>query len=336
MAFNSLREPASLNRTNRLRHMLRKRSASVPSDEALCLFNLAGMDLSVVGSMSGEGQLRMKAFWDRIEEIPSGFLFSKSPKKLESAGHRWAPSSFMGKPYPAADWSGDGFISQTLMGIPTKKGFVCRLSAFVLEFDVSKIAVYGSQKGFFFRSGTCWYDAYMHEPWHQKPCSPPDTGKQKMVLLLMQPIWEKLYKRKTEGTNWNLTTRALLAFIVNGAEAQADYEKENAIHIKCWQHFLVRFDPADQPVNNIAWDAVTALSPETIRPESLPHTATSLASQLVESDWVFKRQCDVWAAGTDYANGEARLSARILQLALPMDEFAGEADTLREQLWCAD
>ncbi|MCJ1332604.1 hypothetical protein MMC10_009297 [Thelotrema lepadinum] len=335
-SFEDLQGPETFNKINHLRYMLEKRSVSVSSDEGLCLFNLAEMDLGVVTAIVGNGELRMKAFWELIDDIPAGLLFSKYPKKLESAGFRWAPSSFMGKLEHLTDWSGDGSISQNLRGISTPHGFLCHLPAFVLELEVSRIPIYEYKTAFFFRNATGWYEASMYEPWHQTPCIAPGPGKQKVALLLMEPLWEKRSNKDTGGANWNLSTRALLAFIIDHVEEAASGKNPGAHYIKCWQHFMVKFDPIDQPINNAAWNGISTLTADAHRSESLADTAGSLAAQLTESDLLLKKQCDTWAAGTNYANGEARLRARILELATPTDDFAGEAEILKEQLWCAD
>ena len=311
---------------SRLRMMLASRSVSVPSDEALCLFALAGLDLSVAAAIPGNVELRMKTFWNCIGDVPVGILFSKYPKKLETLGYRWAPSSFMGSLEHARDWDGGGFISNDLKGSPSANGLICHRSGFILELDVSKIPVYKYSTGFFFKHESGWYRASEGETWHRITYE-PQSGMQKIVLLLMKPIWEEFAAQSTEPTEWDIFTPAILAFIAKEAD-DADI-----IQVKCWRHFSVKIDPVEQAINNAAWDAVGDC---TDKAALIAGGAASLAARLLKNNPDLINQCDQWAAGTSYASGVDRLAARIVELATPTDDFAGEAELVMDQCWCVD
>jgi Heterokaryon incompatibility protein (HET) len=83
------------------------RSSTYPSDEAICLANLLGMDeqdVLKITSTEGDEKLsasakRMVEFLNLLEEdmrlgIPSGIIFLPAPK-LQVEGYSWAPASWM-------------------------------------------------------------------------------------------------------------------------------------------------------------------------------------------------------------------------------------------------
>ncbi|KAG7103635.1 hypothetical protein HYQ44_017723 [Verticillium longisporum] len=80
-----------------LRQVLAGRRTSRSEDEALCISTLLNLAPDVADKIiCSAGEARMAAIWDHLPTIPVGIAFSKSTKKLNISGFRWAPSTFMG------------------------------------------------------------------------------------------------------------------------------------------------------------------------------------------------------------------------------------------------
>lgn len=75
------------------RYMLQTRTTSSESDQALCLASMMGLDVAKIAQVDSED--RMQGFWSLVQSLPVGILFSKSTKKLNAEGLRWAPASFL-------------------------------------------------------------------------------------------------------------------------------------------------------------------------------------------------------------------------------------------------
>jgi len=75
------------------------RSVTEPSDEALCVSTILGLDRGNAASVArAPPEQRMKILWDHWSKsthgIPGRIIFSDSPK-LSDAGYRWAPSTLL-------------------------------------------------------------------------------------------------------------------------------------------------------------------------------------------------------------------------------------------------
>ena len=86
--FQDVNFESTLDLITNLRSILRTRSVSVKSDEALCLFTLSNMDLNLVSATPPALESRMTLFWQQLSRVPAGLVFSKSTSKLESTGFR--------------------------------------------------------------------------------------------------------------------------------------------------------------------------------------------------------------------------------------------------------
>ena len=75
------------------RSVLKTKSTTRNSDQALCLASLMNLDMQKITEAKPEE--RMKVFWSLVERFPIGILFSKSKNKLNFEGYRWAPASFL-------------------------------------------------------------------------------------------------------------------------------------------------------------------------------------------------------------------------------------------------
>lgn len=73
-------------------HALRTRSATVRSDERLCLATLLGLSLDNVVKASPE--IRMEKFWSIQPSLGKNLILWEGPR-LKTPGFRWAPASFL-------------------------------------------------------------------------------------------------------------------------------------------------------------------------------------------------------------------------------------------------
>lgn len=76
-------------------HALSHRTTSVPSDEAICLSTLLGLDMRAI--VETKPEQRMEKFWTMIPKIPWSILQDGGPK-LDVPGLRWAPKSLLFTP----------------------------------------------------------------------------------------------------------------------------------------------------------------------------------------------------------------------------------------------
>ena len=91
---------------------LRHRSASVVTDEPLCLSCLVGLDMDLI--LSAEPEERMAAFWSIFPEIPRVLLFWQQ-ETLQQPGFRWAPKSFLGVEASASNEAGEIDVPRTTL-----------------------------------------------------------------------------------------------------------------------------------------------------------------------------------------------------------------------------
>ncbi|KAL8840538.1 MAG: hypothetical protein Q9170_001291 [Blastenia crenularia] len=160
---------ASLSSTS---HALTSRSVSVPTDEALCLFTLMGMDLTQVTAVPPAD--RMAVFWRAFQRVPRGLLFSRAPSKMSEPGLHWAPSSFMGF-QSDKEWNGPQDLSSpkeddphavptsaglqiALPGLILHKDLIARMRQFDFTWNVDLIVQDGNSKSYAMR---------LEEPWRQ-------------------------------------------------------------------------------------------------------------------------------------------------------------------------
>jgi hypothetical protein len=113
------------------RYALSMRSASVGTDEALCLSCLMGLDMENFTNIPPSD--RMKVFWSLMLRAPVGLVFSKAPKKLAHPGFHWAPSTFLGL-LPDGHWAGpERYIDDGSEAIITQSGLLLRLPGYTLH-----------------------------------------------------------------------------------------------------------------------------------------------------------------------------------------------------------
>jgi hypothetical protein len=79
-------------RLSALQRMLPFRATSKPSDEAICLGHLFGLDVTSI--VKAPDAMRMEAFWSALPEIPADVIFWIGPR-LQTKPYRWAPSTFL-------------------------------------------------------------------------------------------------------------------------------------------------------------------------------------------------------------------------------------------------
>lgn len=77
-----------------VRLALCSRSTSDLDDEALCIATIMGIPLDPI--VKAPKHERMPVLWSTMPGIPLGLVFSKTSRKLDRKGLRWAPASLMG------------------------------------------------------------------------------------------------------------------------------------------------------------------------------------------------------------------------------------------------
>jgi hypothetical protein len=186
-----------------LREAMRFRSVSVPADEALCLFCMAGLDMAIITPVEPSPEARMRVFWSQMQAVPSGLLLSKCPQKLRAPGFRWAPLKFMGVLPRGDTWGGSGDLAQDSVGRPTPRGLLVPFPGYTCEVTWEKVEGPG---GFLFCNGGIWFQVIPCEPWHaESPYQPPD-GLQHMAVILSESLHDRAMRcgsLVSGGCVWN-------------------------------------------------------------------------------------------------------------------------------------
>ena len=314
----------------RVRSMLQSRAVSVPSDEALCLFSLAGLDMNRVSSISPSETLRMTAFWQQMTDIPSGLVFSRYPRKLDVAGYRWAPMSFLGT-LERRSWAGPARVEQDLTAVPTPQGLLVRMPGYTCTLDLNSLP---SFEFLTFRSEGNLYDVYFRLPWHQALDPKAYRGRQVVAILLANPIHDLVRHdpRSTRHDRWAISSRGVLG-VLTGDDGPIK-------RVRCWRHVSVTAqDQAEQLVNDTIAEAVFSDSWSNDGDDthkSVADRAASLA-KLLDRDAVFADAGAKWTLGSSYATPQARVTARIVELAQPTNNYAGHAVRVKDdQQWCVN
>ncbi|KAL9601180.1 MAG: hypothetical protein Q9219_002680 [cf. Caloplaca sp. 3 TL-2023] len=166
---------------------LASRSVSVPTDEALCLFTLMGMDLTQVTSVPLAR--RMEVFWRTFDRVPQSILFSKAPNKMPVTGLHWAPSSCLGF-QSDKEWLGpqtlnspredqlhavlrDDGLLVTFPGVILHQGLVKRMKVFDFTWKYDLLVQDGHG---------VWYAMRLEEPWRSE--SAIMDGSQPLAVIL--------------------------------------------------------------------------------------------------------------------------------------------------------
>jgi hypothetical protein len=76
--------------------ILGSRSTTKPSDEAVCLATLIGLDPQTIMDVEADHQVRMKALFTSIERVPISLLFGRT-SRLQEDGYRWIPTTLLWK-----------------------------------------------------------------------------------------------------------------------------------------------------------------------------------------------------------------------------------------------
>ncbi|KAL9023447.1 MAG: hypothetical protein Q9196_007195 [Gyalolechia fulgens] len=246
-------------------HSLRTRSASVPTDEALCLFNLMHMDLTRITMVAPTK--RMEVFWRTVEKVPKSLMFSKA-SKLSNKGIHWAPSSFMGF-QSAEDWLGPQELSSPGENDPhamvKKAGLQLALPALILHQDlVGRTKQFDYTLDFPLRvqdADGLWYLMRVDEPWRQGS-DDLNTTKQLAVILARE--------LKTNHSNpQNPYTAFLFQDATVGLIVSIDGIEDDIIQATAHNHVVVdllgkghqeRFSAANTCVQKVGLEQSTLLS----------------------------------------------------------------------------
>lgn len=91
-------EPKHMRDFASLCYSLSARSTSEPTDEAICICSLMGLDLKPILDISVDepscASLRMRAMWKQWSALPQAMIFDHAPR-LPYKGYRWAHSTFI-------------------------------------------------------------------------------------------------------------------------------------------------------------------------------------------------------------------------------------------------
>ena len=168
---------------------LQSRSVSIPTDEALCLFTLMGLDIAKVTAVPPLE--RMNVFWRTFNSVPASLFFSKAPRKLLEPGLHWAPSSLMQRE-SAWSWLGPPelnlFAEDDVHAVPTNEGLLARhpgllFRANIAERDrtiLTKDSVFLLQ----IKNGP-WLRVFLEEPWNLG-CAAADTSLGIAIILAVR------------------------------------------------------------------------------------------------------------------------------------------------------
>ncbi|KAI4100351.1 MAG: hypothetical protein LQ339_005524 [Xanthoria mediterranea] len=148
---------------------LQSRSVSIPTDEALCVSTLMGLDIAKVTAVPP--LQRMNVFWRSFNSVSASFFFSRAPRKLLKPGLHWAPSSFM-QCEDSSSWLGPPRLSEPtkdfIHAVPT---LLAPLPGLLFRVNIAdrierKILTKGSVFILQDENGS-WLRVYQEEPWNQ-------------------------------------------------------------------------------------------------------------------------------------------------------------------------
>jgi hypothetical protein len=128
---------------------LRFRTASVSTDEPLCLSTLTGVDLKEIIKEKKED--RMRRFWELMPQLSTALLYWDGPR-LKDAGYRWAPASLLCASPEAFLASSPKQIREAKEASRTDNGLILTSPGIRLGKWTAAI-----RKGFSFKYDDSWY-----------------------------------------------------------------------------------------------------------------------------------------------------------------------------------
>ena len=312
----------------KLRYMLCSRSVSVPADEALCLFCLAGLEMEKITSVPASAPVRMGVFWRQMQAVQSGLLFSKSSPKLDEPGLRWAPLSLMGV-LPRYHWAGDAASEDNSDGIPTERGLQASLPGFICYINWHDLCDDGR---FLFRSAGDWFILYVDEPWHQAPAYVDPKGRQRIAVILMKSLQGLASRNEpcaSEEPKWAVWSGGIVGLLTQ--------DDSDIKYVKGLRHVTVHvMKPIQQLVNDAALECISAGLWDEDPSLGLSERATRTTNTYFAEHPLLAAACQKWATGSEYATVQDRFAARIVVLA-EATLYGGIAEALPEkQRWCVD
>ncbi|KAL8690593.1 MAG: hypothetical protein Q9218_003997 [Villophora microphyllina] len=217
------------------RFAVSSRSVSVPSDEALCLFTLMGMDLRQITTVPAAK--RMEILWRKLSKVPISFLFSKASKKMCETGLHWAPASFLGL-QSEKEWIGPQDFSSpgetdphaiptplglmvTLPGVRLHPGLVRRMQVFDYTWNADLLVEDGSG---------VWYALRVDEPWRQD--SEPIGIDNQLAVVLGHSMCSEGARRRTKPDDFSFQCHSVGVLV---SVSKTDDECE-VINAKAYNH----------------------------------------------------------------------------------------------------
>ncbi|CAO1598325.1 hypothetical protein XANCAGTX0491_002094 [Xanthoria calcicola] len=159
---------------------LHSRSVSIPTDEALCLFTLMGLDIAKVTAVPPLE--RMNVFWRTFNSVPASFFFSKAPRKLLEPGLRWAPSSFM-QCESAWSWLGPQLSEPTendIHAVRTNEGLLAPLPGLLFRANIAERVertILTKDSVFLLQAKNgAWLRVFLEEPWNHSAAADTTLG----------------------------------------------------------------------------------------------------------------------------------------------------------------
>ena len=311
-----------------LRMTLQFRAVSNPSDEALCLFALANLDLAKVASLPPVPAVRMQAFWECMPSVPSGLAFSKYPQKLTATGMRWAPQSFMGV-LSRWEWAGWRAREEDLAGKPSARGLHVRCPGYIYNMTWQKAE---NRAAFFFRVSTDWLWASIKAPWHPGDHYMPEPGRLKLAILSMKP-YQSPAERNIHGTYTK-------TFVSDGVLGHIVDEANRVVYIKGIRHirFYV-FGSGEQYINDVALECSRIELSEAEDTLDTMDCGRLLIRRYLAEHPETSAALERWKpfAGRLNATSEECFLRRFIDIAQPDWRYVGEAKrTPENQEWCID
>ena len=297
-----------------LREVLCFRSVSVPADEALCLFCLAGLDMTTIASVPASVPLRMKTFWSKMHTVPSSFVFSKHPQKLNERGFRWAPSTFMGA-LPRNHWAGKVKEAENLAGIPTPRGLLVKSPGYICIISWDRLEDWG---GMVFKGGANWFTLCLEEPWHASSASVPHDQFQKMAIILEKFPWNKY---------------------IDGVIGYVAHEEVDTTYVKCLQHMaLYKAKSTEERIFEAAFNYVSIDTPFPTKDPTakLDQEAVRMTKAYLDTYPAFSSTCHKWLLGSKYVKDPESFAALLVEMMTCLKR-GGSVDVMTEtHSWCVD
>ncbi|EXJ80019.1 hypothetical protein A1O3_08305 [Capronia epimyces CBS 606.96] len=225
-----------------LRFALGTRSTSWPTDEAICLAGILGLNMRQV--IEADDAQKMNVVWSLLQNLPTGLAFSRAPRKLVDKGYRWAPSSLLGD-LKVQRWGGPGPLFARLNATPSEAGLIVQLPGALFKARLSTdsgagrtklklfeccLPQFAADRGHLSLQGGSgqWYSCNIISNWHQESAD-VDIANEVPAIILESPIEMDRSSARDDFRSID-TLRGLLVTYFHSEEG------EEIIHAKAHSH----------------------------------------------------------------------------------------------------